>query len=159
MNIFWLSNDAHEAAIAQCDKHVVKMILESAQMLSAVHRLFGNDDERLYKLTHKNHPCTKWAMESASNYKWLYSHFMSLSLEYTKRYGKIHKTWTKLAQLLAKPPTDLVDIGQTAPAQAMPDEFRCDDPVKAYRAYYQSKRETITMKWKLDNQPDWWQQR
>lgn len=155
MNIFWLDNDATLAAKYQCDKHVVKMIVETAQMLSAVHRLSGSEDERLYKLTHKNHPCTKWAMESVSNYSWLYQHFVALSLEYTNRYGKVHKTWTKLAQVLAYPPKGLSDSGQTAPAQAMPEEFKDADPVVAYRNYYRHKQTTIKMCWKYSDKPFW----
>ena len=55
MNIFYLSHDPEEAAQYQYNKHVVKMILESAQLLCTAHRELGNDDVP-YKSTHKNHP-------------------------------------------------------------------------------------------------------
>ena len=71
MNIFVLDEDVEKCAEYHCDKHVIKMILESAQMMSAVVRLNGHDTG--YKLTHKNHPCTIWARKSLSNYIWLKS--------------------------------------------------------------------------------------
>ena len=101
MNIFYL--DPHPTVAAQqcCDKHVVKMILESAQMLSTAHRVLDkNDNELLYKEAHKNHPSTKWVRESHLNYQWLYAHFVALGEEYTARYGKIHVSIAKLKNFL-----------------------------------------------------------
>ena len=72
MNIFYLDSDPYVAAKMHCDKHVVKMILESAQMLSTAHRVLDGDeyaDERgLYKMAHKNHPSTIWVRTSTDNY-------------------------------------------------------------------------------------------
>ena len=66
MNIFFLDNDIRKCAIYHCDKHVVKMTLETAQLLCGVHHIIGGDAP--YKLSHKNHPCSIWARESLSNY-------------------------------------------------------------------------------------------
>ena len=82
MNIFVLDTDPTIAAQMQCDKHVVKMPLECAQMLSTVHRHYGSDDFQLYKSTHKHHPCTLWAASSRANYAWLFDHFRALNDEY-----------------------------------------------------------------------------
>lgn len=91
MNIFYLHSDAKECAVMHCDKHVVKMILETAQLLSTAHRLLdGNDDPILYKATHKNHPSAIWTRKSQKNYLWLTSLLQNLCQEYTYRYGKIH---------------------------------------------------------------------
>lgn len=156
INIFWLDNDPQLAAVYQCDKHVVKMILESAQMLSAAHHLHGTEHLSLYKLTHKNHPCTKWVSLSKSNYIWLFNHFCALSSEYTTRYNKQHKTFILLGDILSNPPLLLHDIGLTEAVQAMPDEYKVrNDAVKVYRSYYKSKLKTIEMKWKLGNIPYW----
>ena len=96
MNIFYLHQDPHEAAKLQYNKHVVKMILESAQMLCTAHHcVMGDDADVPYKMAHKNHPSTIWARRSADNYTWLYHHFVALSKEYTKRYGKEHLSYTK----------------------------------------------------------------
>jgi hypothetical protein len=131
MNIFVLNEDPIQAAKDQCDKHVVKMILETAQMLSTTQRWFYEDDycNRVgyYKIAHINHPCTIWARTDASNYQWLYEHFVALCDEYTKRYGKVHLTDTKLRDKLSYIPGDMPSSypNKTTPfAQAMPDEYK-----------------------------------
>ena len=96
MNIFYLDRHPIKAAQMMCDKHVVKMILESAQILSTAHRVLDGDDYAdrygLYKIAHKNHPSTIWARSGGLNYLWLYDHMRGLMQEYTYRYGKIHAT-------------------------------------------------------------------
>ena len=44
MNIFVLDKDPHIAAQMHCDRHVPKMIVESAQMLSTAHRLLDGEE-------------------------------------------------------------------------------------------------------------------
>jgi len=112
MNIFYVDKDPFKAAAMLPDKLVVKMPLESAQMLSTVHRVYNGDAwcdmVGLYKTAHLNHPCTIWARESVMNYKWLYNHFQALSEEYSKRYeGKRHASWVKLSEKLAEVPPPL----------------------------------------------------
>ena len=89
MNIFYLARDPEIAAQMMCDKHVVKMILESAQMLSTAHRVLDGDEyansHGLYKMAHKNHPSTIWVRSSVKNYMWLYDHMIALMNEYTHR--------------------------------------------------------------------------
>ena len=94
MNIFYLHRDPRVAARYHNDKHVVKMILESAQMLSTAHReLDGNLNETMYRPTHKNHPSTVWVRESSSKlHDGCIDLFISLCDEYTHRYGKVHLT-------------------------------------------------------------------
>ena len=96
MNIFYLDKNPKIAAQMQCDKHVVKMILESAQMLCTAHRVLDGDDYAnkmgLYKLAHKNHPSTIWVRSSYKIIEWLYDHMIALMNEYTYRYGKKHAT-------------------------------------------------------------------
>ena len=83
MNIFYLDEDPKLAAIYQYNKHVVKMILESAQMLCTAHHvIMGDDADVPYKTTHKNHPSTIWARQSGQNYAWLYHHMIALGEEY-----------------------------------------------------------------------------
>ena len=96
MNIFYLDRDPQIAAQMMCDKHVVKMILESAQMLSTAHRVLDGDEyadkNGLYKKAHVNHPSSEWVRCSYQQYKWLYDHMVALMEEYTYRYGKHHAT-------------------------------------------------------------------
>ncbi len=140
MNVFFLDHRPRAAAIAQCDRHVVKMILESAQLLSTAHReLDGDewaDEVGLYKRTHKNHPSAVWARSAPSHYHWLYCHFEGLCNEYSYRYGKTHLTDTKFRGVLDRKPDNIGDALWSDPPQCMPDEYKCDDAVEAYRAYY-----------------------
>ena len=135
MNIFVLDNDIETCARLHIDKHVVKMILEYAQILSSVHHLSGGTAP--YRLTHKNHPCNKWARESLSNYKWLTELGQALGREYTHRYGKVHKS----AQVIdALPLPNIPDIGLTTMPQAMPDEYKDEDVITAYRRFYNAEK-------------------
>lgn len=154
MNRFVLHEDPNVAATHHCDKHVVKMILEEAQMLSSVHRRYGSTDERLYRATHAKHPCTLWAGETAGNYRWAYSLLVALCREYTHRYGKQHAT-ERLLSVLAEPPVGLPDGPRTQWPQAMPDDLRGDDPIEAYRAYYVRDKAGFA-KWTSRPVPEWY---
>lgn len=151
MNIFILDTDIKKCAQAHVDKHVVKMILESAQMLCAAKLL--NGEEAPYKLTHKNHPCTKWVRESRANWLWLKHLMHALNEEYKYRFEheKDHLSWTKLKDL---EPPNIEDIGLTKFAQAMPEECKAEDAVEAYRSYYREHKNHIAS-WKKRNKPEW----
>ena len=145
MNIFYLDKDPVKAAQLQYNKHVVKMILESAQMLCTVHRYFGNENVP-YKSTHLNHPSTVWARTNNRNYMWLYQHMMALGDEYTKRYNKKHLTITKCEDVLSKFPSLLKDALYGDPIdmpQCMPDEYKDECSVQAYWNYYIGEKHTV----------------
>ena len=185
MNIFVLDECPVVAAQLQCDKHVVKMIVESAQMLSTAHRMLdgtmvmqpsksgkrmvkhydlylGSDDleaELLYyKAVHYNHPCTVWTMESDTNYRWHHDHFVALCDEYTYRYGKVHKTDSLLRSPLWAMPRN-IPRGQLTPFKlAMKSNPECmfeHNPVKSYRMFYQTKRDRFNMAWTKRDIPEW----
>ena len=138
MNIFFLSFDPRRAAEHHCDKHVVKMILETAQLLYTAHWKLSPRDllpHNAYRMTHYNHPCAIWTRTSLSNYKWLCELGLALCAEYTFRYGKIHKTQDHLLWLARCLP-DVPDWGITILPQAMPIEYKHPNPVEAYRNYY-----------------------
>jgi hypothetical protein len=138
MNIFYLDQDPVKAATKLYNKHVVKMVLESAQLLCTAHLLLDGDEANVpYKSTHKNHPSAIWARESASNYAWLYDHMMAIGKEYTRRYGKNHLTILKCESPLGNFPKNIKDIGLTPMPQCMPDEYKVPgDSVAAYWNYY-----------------------
>lgn len=140
MNIFALDDDPIYAAMYQCDKHVVKMTLETAQLLSTVHHIHATPDNPpptgIYATTHINHPSTIWAAQTSGNYMWLFTHFAALADEYTYRYGKTHKSWATLKHKLWQPPRGINHAPRTPFAQAMPDECKHDDPITGYRTYY-----------------------
>lgn len=148
MNIFVLDRNPALAAKYHCDRHMSKMILESAQMLSTV--LGGS-----YKPTHANHPCTLWVGASRANAVWLVQLAYYLNAEWKTRYG--HDREHKSAYVIAELVTDnklgtLPDAGLTPFALAMPDEYKQDDPVASYRAYYKSK---TFAEWR-NGAPSWW---
>ena len=147
MNIFVLDRSPERAARAHCDKHIAKMVLESAQMLSTV---VGGP----YKPTHKNHPCTKWVAESRQNAEWLWLLADALNIEYKERYNRTqeHKSWAVMEPLW-RDIKNLPDAGLTPFAQAMPEEFKNNDAVTAYRNYYRSKS---FAKWAHSEAPSWW---
>jgi hypothetical protein len=136
MNIFFLHLIPKICAQMHLDKHVIKMILETAQLLCSAHYMVERTSYiPCYKLTHKNHPSAKWVRESKGNYEWLCQLGIELCKEYTYRYGKIHKC-EKYIEDLSRNIPPLPDLGFTKPAQAMPDMYRDKDAVEAYRAYY-----------------------
>ena len=150
MNIFYLHPDPVKAAQIQYNKHVVKMILESAQMLCTAHHCYGNAEQKLnvpYKQAHLNHPSTVWARKSRATYRWLYLHMMALGDEYTKRYGKTHLTITKCAKFLNVPPVHIQGDEWSEPPQAMPDQYKVPGcSITAYWNYYEGEKYKVAAK-------------
>ena len=132
MNIFYLHKEPEVSARLHCDKHVVKMIIEYAQMLSTAHRMIdgeqyydlsknsrriarwrhpnSNLENVLYKASHQNHPSAVWVRENAIQYQYMYDLFVALCDEYTYRYGKVHMTDSKLRDVLNNIP-DKMPLG------------------------------------------------
>src|SRR5574343_561635 len=137
MNIFWLDDDTTRAAQYHCDKHVVKMCVEYAQLLSSAMHILAPErcsDTFPYKLTHKNHPCAIWTRKSYSNFILLRHLAIALGDEFTLRYGKEHKS----IEIIKLMPTDFAfpNIEQTEPPQCRPDLYKSSNRVEAYRKYY-----------------------
>jgi len=176
MNIFYFDDCPVESAQAQPDKMLVKMPLETAQMLCTAHRELDGDEYAdsvgLYKRAYWNHPCTIWARKAKANYQWLYDHFIALGDEYKYRYGREHASITKLGKALKKIPTNIYDYNltlgnmplehpivrkwnMTPLAQAMPDEYKHEDPIVAYRRYVINEKHYA--KWEKNrSKPTWW---
>ncbi len=175
MNIFYLHEDPRQCAVWMVDKHVVKMILETAQLLSTAHRLldgtesidtssgrkkrvYALSDERdavLYSATHANHPSAVWARQSVENYNWLVDHLFALSDEYTYRYGKTHLTITKLGVPIASPPLNLKEWDMTPMPSCMDEQYKIgEDPIANYRNYYKYGKASMHS-WKKREAPDW----
>lgn len=215
MNIFLLSNDPRIAAKYHCDKHVVKMLVEYAQLLSTAHRQLdgtpvllewedavtmngapwgstkrrknllvlegespyieyettstGDDDNNVfetsigtptllgrlcYNSTHHNHPSAVWARKNSENYCFLRDLFLALSHEYTARYYKHHAV-EKLFSTVLKFPKNIPIADELTPfPQAMPDQYKHEDPVQAYRNYYVGDKARFA-KWTNTPVPKW----
>lgn len=159
MNIFMLDSDPKKSAEYHCDKHVVKMMIEYAQLLSTAHRItdnIPNTSGDFYKTTHANHPSAIWTRESLDNYVWVYELWRYLQDEYNKRYSKIHKSWDTLNKILADPPENICDTQQTPLRLAITDSACIipDNPVESYRNYYRTHKRHIAS-WKTQ-QPFWY---
>ena len=152
MNIFVLDKDPKICAVYHNDKHVVKMILETAQLLCGVH--WVNGGEAPYKLSHKNHPSAIWARECVENYIWLCDLGLELCNEYTYRYGKRHKSQDIIEWCLLNVP-NIPEKGDITPfALAMPDECKVGDAVASYRVYYMVEKRGFAV-WKNRETPEW----
>lgn len=175
MNIFYISEDPKEAATWMVDRHVVKMILESAQLLSTAHRLLDGNmkvievnnrkkkvwelyDGRegiIYSATHINHPSAIWARTSVENYNWLVDHFFALMEEYTYRYGKKHKCSGEISYLLQSPPKNLTEYDWTKMPSCMDESYIVsNNPVDNYRNYY-IKGKSHLHNWTKRDKPEW----
>ena len=179
MKIFYLDHDVTKCAEMHNDKHVVKMILEYAQLLSTAHRILDghestilsasgrkkkvwqlpdNRDSVLYSATHANHPSAVWVRQSDKNYLWLANMLVALCEEYTHRYTKTHKVERDgLCYVLLKNiPHNIRNSDFTQPTPAMPDNVKiAGDSIKSYRNYYINNK-THLANWKKRTTPEWY---
>lgn len=154
MNIFVLDEDVELAAQYHVDRHIVKMPLETAQLLCTAHHMHKNHDDIPYKATHINHPCSIWTRKTLNNYIWLVDFGLALCREYTYRYEKVHKCQSIIEWCREKMP-DLPSAPLlTRFAEAMPDEYKRENPVHSYRNYYADAKQHL-FSWKKREEP-WW---
>jgi hypothetical protein len=153
MNVFYLDHNPKIAASYHCDKHCVKMILETAQMLCTAYHMQGINAP--YKPTHKNHPSSVWARHSRRNFGWLCDLGIALCNEYTKRYNKVHKSMQHIQWCIDNMDKLIFNnYAFTPPPLAMPDEYKLSDAVNAYRLYYCSEKAHFA-KWSYTSTPNW----
>lgn len=162
MNIFFVDTDPVVASQMLCDRHVSKMILESAQMLSYVADRHGFP--ALYSVTgsHKKHPSTLWAGNRRANWEWLVEHSLAMETEKIYRTGKGHLSAEVIRFYKSKdygPPQDGLPLESFA--LAMPDKYKSKDPVDSYRRYYLGDKQFFKdgkrPQWKKRNPPSWWE--
>lgn len=156
MNIFVLDHDPDRAARDHCDRHVVKMILETAQLLCGVHHAMGLPyGDAPYRPTHMNHPCAVWLRGGLARYRFTVELGMALCREYTRRYGKRHKSEDVLHWCAENAPALDAEAPLEPFAQAMPEAYRGACAVEAYRAYYRGEKARFAT-WKGREAPTWW---
>lgn len=176
MNVFYLDSNVTTCAQYHCDKHVVKMIIEYAQLMSTAHRVLDGEEyvgkskmgrrvkrwklsdptmeQIVYKACHVNHPSGVWTRASKNNYIWLYDMWYELCHEYTYRYGRTHATYEKLVDFLKTPPKNIPNIPMTVVPQAMPDSCKMPLPIDGYRKYYSTEKKSFA-KWTKREIPEW----
>lgn len=155
MNIFFLDKCPIKSAQQHCDKHIVKMIVEYAQMLSTTHRIIDDyHNPLLYKKAFVNHPMTIWVRQSSANYFYLFLMWSQCTFEYSKRYNKRHKS-TELYNLLSKEPQNFKSKYWTTPPQCMPEIYKRKNYIAGYRAFYIGEKSRFA-KWKTNNIPTWY---
>jgi len=156
LQLFILDKDPKKAAKMHCDKHVVKMPLEAAQILSTVHHIYNSIyAEKCYKKTHEKHPCVVWASKTRENYFWAFELYKELLKEYTYRYQKIHKS-SELLSYLEHNPVISENNELTPFVQAIPEEYRMDDAVLGYRKYYILEKSKFC-RWTKRKAPEWYE--
>lgn len=179
MNIFYLDEDINKCVEYHCDRHVVKMTVESIQMLASAYYLQhgfnkkykdledseiqlmkevfkGFPRSNIYRISHPHHPSTQWAAASINNWNWLLELGMCLSKEFTIRYNKIHATQPRYEWMKNNPPKNLSNNPWTHPPLAMPDIYKTSNHVEAYRNFYVNEKSSFA-KWdKLNNTPKWY---
>ena len=101
MNIFFIDKCPIKSAQQLCDKHVVKMVLETAQMCSTAMHYWDQAKhmEHVYKSAYVNHPMTVWVRDNVHNLAWAVIHGLAIGREYTYRYGKNHKSTNVLEEI------------------------------------------------------------
>lgn len=166
MNIFALNRNPRVASKQHFQKHVIKMILESAQMLSTVFWLQDperaeilNNEGFIYKRVHTKHPCTIWANQCLENFSWLAELAMDLSKEHNLRFmpKNVHKSLKIVEYAYYNPPPTLSALGAMTPfALAMPDDCKIGNPIFSYRTYYTSPYKQHLVDWGKGSEPLWW---
>jgi hypothetical protein len=154
LNIFATSECPLECAKFLDNKRVLKMVLETAQLLSSAIRLNGYNGTEAYKITHKNHPSSKWCRATRGNYEWLLAHFKALCDEYTRRCGKVHAS-SKLYHVF-EANAELIPEGEKQPFSnnarnlSQGVDFSTEpDTLLAYRRY-------LAERWEKDKrEPKW----
>jgi len=166
MNIFVLDINPRLAALYHNDRHCVKMILETAQLLCTAHLIIDGDQiakkqigELILRPTHMHHPCAVWVREASLNYEWAHELGVGLLDQYTQRYGKVH-AFDQLFVKLGRLPLNLQHLSMRTPfRQCMPDAYKQEDAVEAYRDYYFYEKQHLAM-WKAPaDVPHWWIER
>jgi hypothetical protein len=154
MNIFVLDYNIEKCAQFHCNSHVIKQILESTQLLNNARIMHNPNASPIYKQTHKNHPCTVWCSKTISNFNWLVDLGLALCSEYTFRYNKRHKC-QDIIEFFSKHDF-FIPSGELTPfVQCMPDIYRGDNAVDAYRKYYINEKKNIAI-WSKRSKPEWY---
>ena len=149
-------HDAYLCSVAHGNRHVIKMILETCQLLCGVYHTTSPGVEVPYKLTHKNHPCALWARTSLQHYDWLMHLGFELCREYTHRYGKVHASNAVLLHLRGLPSPNIPSLGFAPPPQAMPEVYYRhpnSSSIEAYRLYYRQEKRHL-FAWKRRDVPE-----
>ena len=157
MNIFFLDKTPSFSARYLCDKHVPKMLLESAQMLSTAVQKYTDRIEELYKPAYPNHPMTIWVGDNRDNFTWALGNALWINNEYEYRFKKKHKSFNVIQNIIDfELDAHLPEGDITTPPQCMPDEYRDKNYVTAYRRYYNTDKKYFA-KWEKGRScPEWW---
>lgn len=154
MNVFVLDTDLQKCAEYHTDKHIVKMITETCQLLSSAYYYTGEEAFAPYRKSHYNHPWAKWARASLNNWMWLAYFGICLYGEYKYRYQKnSHRAGDLILYMLRFPP-NLESSTMTPMPLCMPDECKTTSVVESYRNYYRECKHHL-FKWTGRDTPSW----
>jgi len=146
MNIFYLDKNPYVAAKYLYNKHICKMIIESAQMLCTAHHHYDNGHNVPYAKAYYNHPSTKWVRANTEHYYWLYYHLIGIGMEFERRYGREHLTASKCLIPLEQAPSGMPTSKFVQPPQCMPDQYKDKCSIVAYWRYYKAVKHRVATK-------------
>ena len=159
MNIFATHSDPFLSSRDLDDKRMIKMILESTQLLCGALRYYGCAHEALYMPTHMNHPCAIWTRACVGNFYWLMEYTQHLCDNYFAYYHKHHACEDIIDIINIESLDYCIPNGIRTPfANCTPykEEDRRDVHQK-YRDYLKAKWQSDVRKptWKLHGKPNW----
>ena len=151
MNIFVTDPCPIQSARNLPDKHIVKMPLETCQMLAIIYsdwyygvgKLYKKDGTP-YRTEHgafRKHPCTIWAAANQYNLAWLIRHGYALCTEYALRYDKDHTCFDVIEQAeriyhkCFDEPLSVASSKVTEFTRAMPEYIKYNDRISTIEAY------------------------
>jgi hypothetical protein len=157
MNIFVSHINPIVSAHNLDDKRVVKMVVESAQILQTALHNNGFNELILVRPAWFNHPVVQWAGASRQNYNWLLHHLTSLIELYEEIYGRKHLYHNFPLQFGCTK-----DFIKDAPPTEFPNctLYKQHESIDAYQRHlvykwkFLDKRKTT---WKLREKPDFYE--
>lgn len=158
MNLFIPSPIIETSVQSLDDRRLIKMCLETAQLLSTAVRIIDEDTTLpVYKLTHKNHPVAVWVRQTSGNYIYTLNYFKAICDEYSYRFKKTHKSFS-LYPIFVKFITSneyipLMDSSITPFANCT--DYKTDEVHTAYKKCLTNKwnNDKISPRWTKRNVP------
>lgn len=155
MKFLILDYDQKTSAKMTCDKHIKSLPSETCQILcNVIHKLYPNRKDIPFNSYNSNHPATNWVLESKDNYIWLMDMLYYYRKEYTRRFGKQHKTTQTFEWLRDNSPYNLKNFGVTGFPLLMPIKYKSDDIVQSYRKYYIGEKSNM-LNYTNRRKPNW----
>jgi len=150
MNIFASFPCPERSARYLDDTRIIKMVLESCQLMATAASMHGRWVEGFPYPSHVHHPLTKWVAAGRENFDWLWAHAWAMDYERRCRYDndRVHKTldacWhANMHRVRSALPYGQTPFHNSARNMELGIDFtHIKDVHKAYRLYLKARWET-----------------